>query len=116
MQARIGKSVDALVDQDKALAIREEAARVDPLDSWKRWDLIESYAKTSHALAKDGNAVAALEACRKTQALLAETIDDPTNVYLRSYRAYASADVAEALMIIGAGNKTASAERRGLPG
>jgi eukaryotic-like serine/threonine-protein kinase len=114
MLARIGKSVDALVHQNKALAIREESARADPLDSWKRWDLIESYAKTSDALAKDGNAVAALDACRKTQALLAETIDDPTSVYLRSYRAYASADVGEALTIIAASNRTASSERQGL--
>jgi hypothetical protein len=76
--------------------------------------LIESYAKTSNALAKDGNAVGALEACRKTQALLEDTIDDPTNVYLRSYRAYATADVGEALTIIAASNRTALAERRGL--
>jgi eukaryotic-like serine/threonine-protein kinase len=114
MLARIGKSVDALAHQNKALAIREESARADPLDSWKRWDLIESYAKTSNALAKDGNAVGALDACRKTQALLAETIDDPTSVYLRSYRAYASADVGEALTIIAASNRTAASERRAL--
>ena len=114
MLARIGKKADALLDQNKALAIRAEASRADPLDLWKRWDLIESYAKTSNALAKDGNPVAALDACRKTQALLAETIDDPTNVYLRSYRAYAFADVGEALVIVAANNKTAAAERRGL--
>ncbi|MDX6501462.1 MAG: eukaryotic-like serine/threonine-protein kinase [Blastocatellia bacterium] len=114
MLARIGKPVDALVHQNKALVIREEAARADPLDLWKRWDLIESYAKTSDALAKDGNAAASLDACRKTQALLADTIDDPTNVYLRSYRAYASADVGEALMIIAASNRTALSDRRGL--
>jgi tetratricopeptide (TPR) repeat protein len=114
MLARIGKSVDALRNQNTALAIREESATADPLDLWKRWDLIESYAKTSNALAKEGNPVAALDACRKTQALLAETIDDPTNVYLRSYRAYASVDVGEALMIIATGNETASAERREL--
>jgi len=95
MLARVGKPADALLNQNKALAIREEAATADPLDSWKRWDLIESYAKTSNALAKAGNAVAALDACRKTQALLADTIDDPTNVNLRSYRAYASADVGD---------------------
>jgi len=114
MLARIGKSVDALLHQNKALAIREKSATADPLDLWKRWDLIESYAKTSNALAKDGNAVAALDACRKTQALLSETIDDPTNVYLRSYRAYASADVGEALTIIAASNRTALSEQRGL--
>jgi non-specific serine/threonine protein kinase/serine/threonine-protein kinase len=114
MLARMGKSADALLHQNKALAIREESAKADPLDLWKRWDLIESYAKTSNALAKEGNPVAALDACRKTQALLAETIDDPTNVYLRSYRAYASVDVGEALMIIATGNETASAERREL--
>jgi tetratricopeptide (TPR) repeat protein len=114
MLARTGNSADALVQQNKALTIREESARADSLDLWKRWDLIESYAKTSNALAKEGNPVAALDACRRTQALLAETIDDPTNVYLRSYRAYASADVGEALMIIAAGNKTTSAKRRGL--
>jgi non-specific serine/threonine protein kinase/serine/threonine-protein kinase len=114
MLARTGKPVDALVHQNKALVIREEAATADPLDLWKRWDLIESYAKTGNALAKQGNVVAALDACKKTQALLADTIDDPTNVYLRSYRAYACADVGEALMIIATGNKTASTERRGL--
>jgi serine/threonine protein kinase len=114
MLARIGKSADALLHQSKALAIREELATADPLDLWKRWDLIESSAKTSNALAKDGNTVAALDTCRKTQALLADTTDDPTNVYLRSYRAYASADVAEALRIIAASNRTALAERRGL--
>jgi serine/threonine protein kinase len=114
MLARVGKPADALLNQNKALAIREEAATADPLDLWKRWDLIESYAKTSNALAKDGNAVAALDACRKTQALLTDTIDDPTNVYLRSYRAYASSDVGEALTIIAASNRTALAERRGL--
>jgi serine/threonine protein kinase/tetratricopeptide (TPR) repeat protein len=114
MLARIGKSVDALRHQNTALAIREESATADPLDLWKRWDLIESYAKTSNALAKDGNAVASLDACRKTQALLSGTIDDPTNVYLRSYRAYASADVGEALTIIAASNRTALSERRGL--
>ncbi|HAF13609.1 MAG TPA: hypothetical protein DCK99_07895, partial [Blastocatellia bacterium] len=114
MLARTGKPADALLNQNKALAIREEAATADPLDSWKRWDLIESYAKTSNALAKAGNAVAALDACRKTQALLADTIDDPTNVFLRSYRAYASSDVGEALTIIAAGNGTAFAERQGL--
>lgn len=114
MLARINKPADALLNQNKALAIREAAATADPLDLWKRWDLIESYAKTSNALAKAGNTVGALDACRKTQALLAETIDDPTNVYLRSYRAYASADVGEALVIVAASNKTASAERRGL--
>ena len=114
MLARIGKPVDALLHQHKALAIREEAARADPLDFWKRWDLIESYAKTSNALAKGGNSIAALDACRKTQALLAETVDDPTSVYLRSYRAYASADVGEALTIIAASNRTVLSERQGL--
>jgi hypothetical protein len=114
MLARTGKPADALLYQSRALAIREELAKADPLDLWKRWDLIESYAKTSNALAKDGNALAALDACRKTQALLAETIDDPTNIYLRSYRAYASADVGEALTTIAASNRTALAERRGL--
>ena len=114
MLARVGKPADALLNQSKALAIREASATADPLDLWKRWDLIESYAKTSNALAKDGDSVAALDACRKTQALLADTIDDPTNVYLRSYRAYASADVGEALVIVAASNKTASAERREL--
>ena len=112
MLTMIGKPADALLHQSRALAIREELATADPLDLWKRWDLIESYAKTSNALAQEGNSVAALDACRKTQALLAETIDDPTNVYLRSYRAYASADVGEALTIIAA--RTAVAERRGL--
>ena len=114
MLARIGKPSEALLHQNRALAIRKELATADLLDLWKRWDLIESYAKTSNALAKDGNAVAALEACRKTQALLADTIDDPTNVFLRSYRAYASSDVGEALTIIAASNRTALAERRGL--
>ena len=114
MLVRIGKPADALLNQSKALAIREASATADPLDLWKRWDLIESYAKTSNALAKDGDSVAALDACRKTQALLADTIDDPTNVYLRSYRAYASADVGEAMVIVAASNKTASAERQGL--
>lgn len=114
MLARIGQHADALLHQSKALAIREELATADPLDLWKRWDLIESYAKTSNALAKDGNAIAALEACRKTQALLADTIDDPTNVYLRSYRAYASSNIGEALTLIAASNRTALAERRGL--
>jgi serine/threonine protein kinase/tetratricopeptide (TPR) repeat protein len=114
MLARIGKPADALLHQSRALAIREELAKADPLDLWKRWDLIESYAKTSNALAKNGNTVGALDACRKTQALLADTIDDPTSVYLRSYRAYASADVGEALTIIAANNRTALAERRGL--
>jgi tetratricopeptide (TPR) repeat protein len=114
MLARIGRSADALQYQSKALAIREELATADPLDLWKRWDLIESSARTSNALAKDGNTVAALDACRKTQALLADTIDDPTNVFLRSYRAYASADLGEALRIIAASNRTALAERREL--
>jgi serine/threonine protein kinase/tetratricopeptide (TPR) repeat protein len=114
MLARIGKPADALLHHSRALAIREEAASSDPLNLWKRWDLIESYAKTGAALAKDGNAVAALDACRKTHTLLADTIDDPTSVYLRSYRAYASSDVAEALTIIAATNKTALADRRGL--
>jgi serine/threonine protein kinase/tetratricopeptide (TPR) repeat protein len=114
MLARIGKPADALLHQHKALAIRKELATADPLDLWKRWDLIESYAKTSNALARDGDAVAALDACRKTQVLLADTIDDPTNVFLRSYRAYASSDVGEALTIITASDRTALADRRGL--
>ena len=114
MLARTGKPADSLLHQRRALAIREELATADPLDLWKRWDLIESYAKTGNALAKDGNAVAARDACRKTQALLADTIDDPTNVFLRSYRAYASSDVGEALTIIAAGDRTALAERSGL--
>jgi serine/threonine protein kinase len=114
MVARTGKPADALLYQSRALAIREELAKADPLDLWKRWDLIESYAKTSNALAKAGNTVGALDACRKTQALLADTIDDPTSVYLRSYRAYASADVGEALTIIADSNRTALVERRGL--
>jgi tetratricopeptide (TPR) repeat protein len=114
MLAKVGKPADALLSESKALAIREKLATADPLDLWKRWDLIESYAKTGNALANDGNEVAALDACRKTQALLANTIDDPTNVYLRSYRAYASADVGEALTIIAASSRTALSERRGL--
>ncbi|MEP6922182.1 MAG: protein kinase [bacterium] len=114
MLAILGKRADALLKQGKALAIREELAKADPLDLWKRWDLIESYAKTSNALAKDGNVVAALDACRKTQILLADTVDDPTNVYLRSYRAYASSDTGEALIIIAASKTTALAERQGL--
>jgi serine/threonine protein kinase/tetratricopeptide (TPR) repeat protein len=114
MLARTGKPADSLLHQRRALAIREELATADPLDLWKRWDLIESYAKTSNALAKDGNAVAARDACSKTQALLADTIDDPTNVFLRSYRAYASSDVGEALTIIAASDRTALAERSGL--
>jgi eukaryotic-like serine/threonine-protein kinase len=114
MLARIGKPADALLHQTRALAIREELARADPLDLWKRWDLIESYAKTSNALAKDGNAVAALDACRKAQALLADTIDDPTNFFLRSYRAYASSDVGEALTIIALDKKTAVGQKREL--
>jgi non-specific serine/threonine protein kinase/serine/threonine-protein kinase len=114
MLALIGKPADALLLQNRALVIREELATADRLDLWKRWDLIESYAKTSNALAKDGNAGAALDACRKTQSLMADTIDDPTNVYLRSYRAYASADVGEALKIVAARSGTALAEQRGL--
>jgi serine/threonine protein kinase/tetratricopeptide (TPR) repeat protein len=114
MLARTGKPADSLLHQRRALAIREELATADPLDLWKRWDLIESYAKTGNALAKDGNAVAARDACSKTQALLADTIDDPTNVFLRSYRAYASSDVGEALTIIAASDRTALAERSGL--
>jgi serine/threonine protein kinase/tetratricopeptide (TPR) repeat protein len=114
MLARTGKPADSLLHQRRALAIREELATADPMDLWKRWDLIESYAKTGNALAKDGNAVAARDACRKTQALLADTIDDPTNVFLRSYRAYASSDVGEALTIIAASDRTALAERSGL--
>jgi eukaryotic-like serine/threonine-protein kinase len=112
MLARMGNSADALSYQNKALAIREESAKADPLDLWKRWDLIESYAKTSNALAKEGDSVAALDACRKTQSLLADIIDDPTSVYLRSYRAYASADVGEALTIIAASNRTVLSERQ----
>jgi tetratricopeptide (TPR) repeat protein len=114
MLARTGKPADSLQHQRRALAIREELATVDPPDLWKRWDLIESYAKTGNALAKDGNAIAARDACRKTQALLADTIDDPTNVFLRSYRAYASSDVGEALTLIAASDRTALAERSGL--
>jgi serine/threonine protein kinase/tetratricopeptide (TPR) repeat protein len=114
MLARSGKPADALLQQSKALAIRAELATADPLDLWKRWDLIESYAKTSSALANKGDSVAALEAFRKTQALLTDTIDDPTNVYLRSYRAYASADLGQALRLIAANHRTALAERREL--
>ena len=114
MLARIGKPADALLHEHKSLMIRKELATADPLDLWKRWDLIESYAKTSNALARDGDDAAALDACRKTQALLADTIDDPTNVFLRSYRAYAYSDVGEAMTIIAASNRTALAERREL--
>jgi hypothetical protein len=89
-------------------------ATLDPLDLWKRWDLIESSAKSSNALAKEGEAAPALVMCRKTQSQLAETIDDPTNVFLHSYRAYASSDIGEALMIVAANKRTALAERRGL--
>ncbi len=114
MLARIGDTTDALKNHRKAVLIREQLATADPMDLWKRWDLIESYAKTSKALAKEGDAVAALDACRKTQALLADTADDPTNAFLRSYRAYASSDVGEALTIIASSSRTALAERRGL--
>jgi serine/threonine protein kinase len=114
MLARIGDTTDALKNHRKALLIREQLATADPMDLWKRWDLIESYAKTSKALAKEGDAVAALDACRKTQALLADTADDPTNAFLRRYRAYASSDVGEALTTIASSSRTALAERRGL--
>jgi eukaryotic-like serine/threonine-protein kinase len=114
MLAKTGEVAEALLQQKKALAIREELATADPLDLWKRWDLIESYAKTSNALAKNGDPVAALDACRKTQTLLADIVDDPTNVFLRSYRAYASADLGEALTIVAASSHTAESERKGL--
>jgi tetratricopeptide (TPR) repeat protein len=113
-QARIGNLNDALRNHRKALLIREELATNDPLDLWKRWDLIGSHAKTSNALAKAGSTVAALDSCRQTEALLADTIDDPTNVLLRSYRAEAFADVGQALTIIATSNKTVLAERRDL--
>jgi tetratricopeptide (TPR) repeat protein len=110
--AKLGDTTNALENHRKALLIREALAAADPMDLWKRWDLIESYAKTAKALALDGDAVAALDACRKTQTLLADTTDDPTNAFLRNYRAYASSDVAEALTIIAASNRTALAKRR----
>ena len=71
-QARIGNLNDALRNHRKALLIREELATNDPLDLWKRWDLIGSHAKTSNALAKAGSTVAALDSCRQTEALLAD--------------------------------------------
>jgi serine/threonine protein kinase/tetratricopeptide (TPR) repeat protein len=112
--AKSGDTSEALKNHQQALQIREELATTDPLDNWKRWDLIESYAKTSNALAKNGAAAAALDGCRKTQALLADTIDDPTSAFLRNYRAYASSYLAEALTIIAASNRTALVERREL--
>ena len=111
--ARIGDTTEALENHHKALLIREQLATADPLDLWKRWDLIGSYAKTSNAQAKAGSA-AALDSCRKTEALLTDTTDDLTNVLLRSYRAYAASDLGEALTIIAASKRTVEAERRGL--
>ena len=70
------------------------------MDLWKRWDLILACAKTSSTLAKIGQGSAALENCRKTETLLRDTTDDPTNVWLRNYRADAFSDLGEALKLI----------------
>jgi tetratricopeptide (TPR) repeat protein len=113
MLARVGAHSEALTTHRKALLIREVLATADPLDLWKRWDLIISSAKTSGAQARAGSP-AALDSGRRTEALLEGTTDDPTNVLLRSYRAYAAADVGESLTIIAAHNRTPAEDRRAL--
>ncbi|MEP6911434.1 MAG: hypothetical protein ABI923_01695, partial [bacterium] len=93
-------SLDALENYRKALVIREALATADPMDLWKRWDLILASAKTSSTLAKLGQSSAALEHCRKTETLLRDTTDDPTSVWLLNYRADAFSDLGEAFRLI----------------
>ncbi len=112
--ARIGKGTTALASSRKALEIRRELSIADPINLWKRWDVIQSYATTSNLLAQTGNRSAALEDFRETETLLADTIDDPTNILLHSYRANAYSEVGESLKIIALDKKTAVGQKREL--
>ena len=112
--ARIGEGRAALASSRKALEIRRELSTADPINLWKRWDVIQSYATTSNLLAQTGNRSAALEDYRETETLLANTIDDPTNILLHSYRANAYSEVGESLKIIALDKKTAVGQKREL--
>ena len=114
MLARIGEGRAALASSRKALEIRRELSTADPINLWKRWDVIQSYATTSNLLAQTGNRSAALEDYRETETLLANTIDDPTNILLHSYRANAYSEVGESLKIIALDKKTAVGQKREL--
>jgi hypothetical protein len=76
--------------------------------------VIQSYATTSNLLAQTGNRSAALEDYRETETLLANTIDDPTNILLHSYRANAYSEVGESLKIISSDKETAVGQKRQL--
>lgn len=110
----LGHTADALDNDRKALVIREALATADSIDLWKRWDLITAYGKTSSSLAKLGQRSAALESSRKTEALLRDTTDDPTNVWLLNYRADACSDLGDAFTLIAASGTMPVTQRREL--
>jgi serine/threonine protein kinase/type II secretory pathway pseudopilin PulG len=114
MQSRIGEGTAALASSRKALEIRQELATADPINLWKRWDLITSYARTSNILAQTGSRNPALADYRETETLLTNTIDDPTNILLHSYRANAYSEVGESLKRIALDKKTTVREKREL--
>jgi hypothetical protein len=86
----------------------------DPINLWKRWDVIQSYATTSNLQAQTGNRSAALEDYRETKTLLANTIDDPTNILLHSHRANAYSEFGESLKVLALDKRTAEGQKREL--
>jgi len=76
--------------------------------------MIQSYATTSNLLAQMGNRSAALDDYRETETLLANTIDDPTNILLHSYRANAYSEVGESLKILALDKRTGEGQKREL--
>jgi eukaryotic-like serine/threonine-protein kinase len=108
--ARLGRPRRALAFHRKALAMREDLAATDASNVSKRWDVIESSAKTARLLAVVGEEAAALEACRKTERLAEATPDFPRDVFYRAYRAAAYAELGGAYAALAA-RERASAGR-----
>jgi eukaryotic-like serine/threonine-protein kinase len=108
----LNRTADGLEDARKAVSIRQELAKADPENSWKRWYLIQAAAATARLTAKAGERKDALEACKKTRALLEIKTDDPTNASQARERMEAYLHLAEAYVFLASDKKISLEERQ----
>jgi eukaryotic-like serine/threonine-protein kinase len=108
--AQLGDVPGGRDNMERGLAIREELAKANPTNGGTQCYLLENAAAHALLLARIDQD-AAVEACRKTEALLQSTHTDLTNMSQQEFRAAAYGDLAEAYATIAA-NKTASLQEQ----
>jgi non-specific serine/threonine protein kinase/serine/threonine-protein kinase len=87
--SELGQTSEALPHFRNNLAAQEKMAADDPQNLSARYKWILAEAEVSQTEAKLGNRGDALEECRKAMERLGQTLDEPTNAYLRGLRARA---------------------------